>query len=91
MTAILTIAAENLFAIIGFAIYAGLVYYMIARYFRRFSGSHRSEKNPPQRSCPGKLQGRLHSSRQRKERGASAVRKDFAKSAPAVSTFSGRK
>ena len=38
MTRIVTIITENIFVVLGFALYCGLVYYMIARAIRRYTG-----------------------------------------------------
>jgi hypothetical protein len=41
MMKMLTLMTEDIFAILGFALYAGLVYYMIRKGFRKYFGKDR--------------------------------------------------
>ena len=49
MSGFLKLLAENIFVVIGFAIYGLLVYYMVAKAIRRYTGtkSGRSSKKKP--------------------------------------------
>lgn len=49
MSRFFTVLAENIFVVIGFAIYGLLVYYMVAKAIRRYTGTksgHSSKKKP---------------------------------------------
>ena len=83
MTHILTMTAEDILIIFGFAIYAGLVYYLITKYLRRYSGSHHFKKNS--------LRARLYRKMHEDEVKAADARKDFTRSMPSATTFPGRR
>lgn len=44
MAHILTLLAENIFAVIGFTLYCGLVYYMITRVLHKHFGRGKNRK-----------------------------------------------
>lgn len=44
MMHLITLVTENIFAVIGLILYAGLVYYMIGKAFRHYSGNAKKKK-----------------------------------------------
>ena len=52
MAHLLTLLAENIFAVIGFALYTGFVYYMISRTLRkRFGKDYKKKKKDSEKSA----------------------------------------
>lgn len=79
MSSILLIITENIFVILGFAIYAVLVYYILSRVMRGVEGKGRMNGQP---AAPG--------TKKKDKTGADGLRRDFSRNLGTSNVKAGR-